>query len=243
MTQDTCVDVEHKKRGRPPLRPDDPSSRRSYDTSSALLSGHSADFSRRMATGETTTFGQIGGFGRQFRPLQAQPSYDPNRAHWRPGAPYPTYGTPTISPNPTTAIGQFIPSSQGYPTGQGMVTTQSPSAYMHQAGPYGGGYSYFAPSQQEMGYPPSQQYANPIFPRSQLPPPQPEVTMGMAGPSSLQLPPIRPAPERTSIDPALAQQHPSGTSPQAARTIGSTRQPDPKRPKMDIQGILGPRND
>lgn len=197
-----------------------------------------------MTSTDTTAFGQMGGFGRHFRPLQAQPTYDPNRTHWRPGAAYPTYGAPTISPSQASAIGTFIPSSQGYGSGHGMGMSQSPSAYMHHAASYPtAGYSFYQPSQPDMGYGASQHYANPIFPRSQLPHPQPEVTMGMAGPSSLQLPPIRPAAERTSIDPALAQQHPSGASPQDPRMLGSTRQPDPKRPKMDIQGILGPRND
>lgn len=112
-------------------------------------------------------------------------------------------------------------------------------------GPYQGGYSYPSP-QEQMGMAPSQLYSNPIFPRSQLPAQQYDPGVGMLGHPSLQLPPIRPAPERNPIDPALVQ---SGLgsqeqSPQEHSSgAGTTRQSDQKRPRMDIQGILGPKHE
>ena len=221
------MDVEHKKRGRPPLRPDEPSSRRSYDSSTALLSGQLSDPARRMPTADPSGFGASAGYVRQpFRPLQ--PTFEPNRPQWRPGQPYQPYGAPTISPSAATAMGTFAPSSRAYP-GQ-MGASQAP--YMQQ--PYAPSYGYYPG--QEIGYA-EPQYANPIFPRTQLPHPQAEASMGMPVSSSLQLPPIRPAPERSPIDPALAQQRPPST------TSEDMRRPDPKRPRMDIQGILGPKHD
>ena len=220
------MDVEHKKRGRPPLRPDEPSSRRSYDSSAALLSGQPLDPARRMPTADPSGFGPGFGYVRPpFRPLQ--PTYD-SRPQWRPGQPYQPYSAPTISPSAATAMGTFAPASRAYP-GQ-MAISQAP--YMQP--PYGSSYGYFPG--QEVGYPESQ-YANPIFPRSQLPHPQAEAAMGMQVSSSLQLPPIRPAPERSPIDPALAQQRPSSSGSR------DMRRPDSKRPRMDIQGILGPKHD
>ena len=235
----------HKKRGRPPLRPDDPASRRSFDA------GMLTDPSRRMPTTDPASYAQTGQYSRSFRPLQAQPAYDASRSQFRPGQPYGLYAAPSIGPSPATAIGQFIPSSRGYGQGSPMPP-QPPSPYMPAAGPsprplapYPPSYGY---SPQESGRPPiTQGYSAPIFPRNQLPPPQSEPAASMGGPSSLQLPPILPALQRSSIDPALTQ--PEGPQysqapPQHLRgTSETTRQPDPKRPKMDIQGILGPKHD
>ncbi len=224
--KDSCKDVEHKKRGRPPLRPDEPS-RRAFDPALHPLTGQPTDPSRRMPTADPSTFAQPG-YSRTFRPLQAQPSYDPGRTQMRPPSAYPMYAQPSISPSQATAMGSFIP-PRSY-MGPSMPVAQPLS-------PYTGGYGYISP-QEQMGMP-QQAYSNPIFPREPLPPPQGS-SMGYG--SSLQLPPIRPAPERSPIDPALGQQQQMLPQDQSGSS-GTTRQPDPKRPKMDIQGILGPRND
>jgi hypothetical protein len=205
-----------------------------------------------MPTGDPAMFAQPAPYSRSFRPLQAQPSYDPSRSQFRPGQTYPMYAPPTVQPSPTTAMGSFVPSSRQYLSGQPMMDTQPPSPYLmgppdasRSIGPYQGGYAYSSP-QEQMGMPSTQLYSNPIFPRGQLPMSHAELGSGMMGPSSLQLPPIRPAAERSPIDPALVQSGPSSqeASPQDQRpATGTTRQPDPKRPRMDIQGILGPRHD
>lgn len=244
ISQDTCQDVVHKKRGRPPLRPDDPSSRRSFDA--ALLT----DPSRRMPTTDPASYAQAGHHARSFRPLQAQPSYDVNRSHFRPGQPYGLYAAPSIGPSSAIATGQFIP-PRNYGQGQHMPPPEPPSPYAHTAGPpsrpiapYPQTYGY--PSADPMRPPTTQIYSTPLFPRrSQLPPPHADPASSSAGPSSLQLPPIRPAVQR--IDPVLTQQEPrysqQPTSRDEREGSGTTRQPDPKRPKMDIQGILGPKHD
>ncbi len=65
--------------------------------------------------------------------------------------------------------------------------------------------------------------------------------------TALQLPPIHfPAPSSV-IDPAIVHQ-PGRTSQSSSqgeqeRSGGGTQEPGAKRPKMDIKGILGPRND
>ena len=218
--------MEHKKRGRPPLRPDEPS-RRTFDPALHPLTGQPADPSRRMPTADPSTFAQPS-YSRTFRPLQAQPSYDPGRTQMRPPSAYPVYAQPSVSPSQTTAMGSFVHPSRPF-MGPSMQMAQPQSSY--------GSYGYMSP-QQQMGMQ-QQPYSNPIFPREPLPSPQ-GTAMGYG--SSLQLPPIRPAPERSPIDPALAQQQQMQPQGQLG-SGGTTRQPDPKRPKMDIQGILGPRND
>ena len=182
-----------------------------------------------MPTADPATFAQPG-YSRTFRPLQAQPSYDQGRTQMRPPSAYPMYAQPSVSPSQATAMGSFVPSRSYMGSAMPMAHPQSP---------YAGGYGYMSPHEQ-MGMP-QQPYSNPIFPREPLPPPQGS-GMGMPG-SSLQLPPIRPAPERSFIDPSLAQQHQQMQPQSRPGSTGDTRQPDPKRPKMDIQGILGPRND
>jgi hypothetical protein len=240
--------VVHKKRGRPPLRPEDSSSRRSFDAS--ILS----DMSRRMPTTDPASYVQGGQYARTFRPLQAQPSapsYDTSRPQFRPGQPYGLYAAPSVGPSSATASGQFI-SAREY--GQApQMAPQPPSPYSSAIGqssrplaPYPQTYGY-APPPDPMRTPTSQIYSTPLFPRSQLPPPH-DPASSSAGPSSLQLPPIRPASQqRTSIDPTLMHHEQRYAAPPAMQEqregSGTIRQPDAKRPKMDIQGILGPKHD
>lgn len=243
-SQDTCQDVVHKKRGRPPLRPEDPTSRRSFDA------GLLTDPSRRMPTTDPASYAQVGQLGRSFRPLQAQPAYDTSRSQFRPGQPYGLYAAPSIGPSSAIATGQFIP-PRNYGQGQ-QLPPQPPSPYTQTAAgparpiaPYPQSYGY--PTADPMRPPTTQIYSTPLFPRNQLPPPHPDPASSAAGAPSLQLPPIRPAAQRSSIDPMLTQPEPryaqQPSSHDQREGSGATRQPDSKRPKMDIQGILGPKHD
>jgi len=242
--------VEHKKRGRPPLKPEEATARRPFESALSPVSG--PDPSRRLPTAEGQGYGPPSAMQRSIRPL---PSYDPSRPSVRPGPPFqPIYATPTISPSPATAMGTFISSGRAFQPSTGMPPSQPPGYHVIQPstvnppGPqnYQGGYQYPPPHGYMPPLPP-QQYSNPIFPRPPAPQATDEPPMGMYGSTSLQLPPIRPAPQGSHIDPAIAQQqrqhaqqHPREQQPGPDK---STREPDPKRPKMDIRGILGPRND
>lgn len=203
-----------------------------------------------MPTTDPASYAQTGQYARSFRPLQAQPSYDTSRSHFRPGQPYGLYAAPSIGPSAATATGQFV-SARAYGHGSQMPP-QPPSPYGLTGGPPS---RPIAPYPQSYGYPPidamrpptTQVYSTPLFPRNHLPPPT-DPTSSVTGPASLQLPPIRPTAQRSSIDPALTQQQEHRYAPVApARDeregSGTTRQPEPKRPKMDIQGILGPKHD
>ncbi|KAL2429815.1 hypothetical protein ABEF94_012117 [Exophiala dermatitidis] len=251
---DSCVDVEHKKRGRPPLKPEDPSARRGFETTMSSIGGPLADPMRRMPGSDVF---QTAGGQRGFRPLQA---YDPSRGPPLRGPPFQSmYAPPSISPSPATALGTFVPSSRQYPSvpapipGSGQAPLpghgpQPPDPALRPIASYSGGYSY-PPPQGQMGPPSHMPFANPIFPRppergtayhrESLPP--------LQGQASLQLPPIRPS-AAAPIDPAITQ--PPGATAQpplraerGGREEGTHDEPDPKRPKMDIQGILGPRHD
>ncbi|KAL2396872.1 hypothetical protein ABEF93_004102 [Exophiala dermatitidis] len=252
--EDSCVDVEHKKRGRPPLKPEDPSARRGFETTMSSIGGPLADPMRRMPGSDVF---QTAGGQRGFRPLQA---YDPSRGPPLRGPPFHSmYAPPSISPSPATALGTFVPSSRQYPSvpapipGSGQAPLpghgpQPPDPALRPIASYSGGYSY-PPPQGQMGPPSHMPFANPIFPRppergtaylrESLPP--------LQGQASLQLPPIRPS-AAAPIDPAITQ--PPGATAQpplraerGGREEGTHDEPDPKRPKMDIQGILGPRHD
>jgi hypothetical protein len=226
--------VEHKKRGRPPLRPDEPS-RRTFDPALNPLPVPAFEPSRRMPTTDPSSFAQ-GNYSRTFRPLQAQPAYETGRMQMRPPSGYPQYAPPSVQPSSAMTMETFVP-SRSY-IGSSMPIAQPPS-------PYGSGYGY-VPAQEQMAMPP-QTYSNPIFPPREVRSEAQQPSLGYA--DSLQLPPIRPAlTERNPIDTLLAQQQQPSRLPQPASksqegTSGTVRQPDPKRPKMDIQGILGPRND
>ncbi|EXJ84638.1 hypothetical protein A1O3_05308 [Capronia epimyces CBS 606.96] len=247
----TCVDVEHKKRGRPPLKPEDPSARRAYESTMAPLAGPLGGPMRRMPGSDPAAFQSAGG-QRGFRPLQA---YDPSRASLR-GPPFQSiYAQPSISPSPATALGTFIPPSRQYPPGPASMPGQPPSPYsprhsesaLRSVASYAGGYNSYPPPQGQMGPLSHVTYSNPIFPRHPGEPLAP-----MQGSTSLQLPPIRPPPAGP-IDPAITHPPPPLPPPhqpvqqpprreQDGRGDG-TQEPDPKRPKWDIQGILGPRHE
>ena len=148
-----------------------------------------------------------------------------------------------------TAEGTFIPSSAGrFAAPPPLLAPQPPSPYasraetMTQTPAYA---SYNYPPLGQIGAPTN--YTNPIFPRlpsSTLPY---EQLPRLQTSSAVQLPPINlPAPSGL-IDPAIVQQPTLSTQPSPRgdqeRRDNGTQEPDPKRPKMDVQGILGPRND
>lgn len=197
-----------------------------------------------MTTTDPASYARGGDAARSFRPLQAQPPYDPTRSQYYPPQRYSLYASPSIGPSTATATGQFYPPSSyaqnqpPYPPG----SSARPLAPYPPPAPANYGYS-----NEPMRSQPQTGYSTALFPRTQYPPPA-HAMPGPGGPSqSLQLPPIRPTSERTSIDPSLASAADTRTQqppPQPARGgTGTTRQPDPKRPKMDIQGILGPKHD
>lgn len=230
--QDTCRDVEHKKRGRPPLKPEDPSSSR-MARASITLPALGSGAARTGIPGSTA-----------YPPLLPQPT--------PPRFSYPSaYAPPSIGHSPALALGQMASARDLPRIPQNHSTSESPYTMPAGASPQ---YGYYQP--QGMA---SQPYPGAIFPRSstsqQIPTDAPS---GYYGTSSLQLPPILPAPAGSSMRPALAQQHQypqtMGQSHQQSspheqhygqgaqqQSRASEQERDFKRPKMDIQGILGPR--
>lgn len=159
-----------------------------------------------------------------------------------------SYGRPVST---SSSLSSVIPSPYSQPTG--------PEQYQRQPPLYTSGYP-FPGYQTEPATNNPPYYQAPILPRDQRPPPMPqnEPQMGSRVGSSLQLPPIRSPDYQIPLEPAFTpqprpamtpQQYPSQQSQQtsqptpAGRTGSETREPDAKRPKMDIQGILGPRQD
>ncbi|KAK5210926.1 hypothetical protein LTR99_004554 [Exophiala xenobiotica] len=248
--ESTCQDVEHKKRGRPPLKPEDPSARRPFESALTPMGSSLGDPTSRIPAPDPSTFGQPPGNLQRYRQLQVDPSRSaPMRGPGFP--PMPMYAPASISPSPATAAGTFTSPTRQYPPLGMSIPGQAPPSYSprHSDPPMRGvgGYVYPYPHQGQMGPPPQMTYSNPIFPRptgmgsysnETLPP--------FGGQASLQLPPIRPAPTGP-IDPAITQQtqQQMQQTPQQAEDSrdDGTQERDPKRPKMDIQGILGPKHE
>jgi hypothetical protein len=94
---------------------------------------------------------------------------------------------------------------------------------------------------------PAYGYSNPIFPRlpSSTLPSEPLPTQ--QNPASFQLPPLNLSTASGVIDPEIEPQRSQQAHVPSQGVQGSRRddtsERDAKRPKMDIQGILGPRND
>ena len=278
------MDVEHKRRGRPPLKPEDPTMRRPFESALSPTAA-SLHRTRRSLSRGPSGLGRHSTYQRGYQPSPPGPSFDPNS---RPSLPrglsfQSMYAPPSISPSPTTATGTIISPGRSYSTGPMPLPGQPPSPYqsttpsepaLRSMAPYPGAYSY-PPPQGQMGPPSQLLYSTPIFPRPVRSPRQSDALASFQGPSGLQLPPIRPAPPGGPVDPAIAQrqrqhgqqqqqqqqqqppqqpqqsqqsqqsQQPQQQPQQQAReNQGSgndgSREPEPKRPKMDIQGILGP---
>lgn len=180
--------------------------------------------------------------GPGYTPILPSLTWGP-RGSQGPPSYYPTAPRVSISPSLATAEGTFIPSAAQYAPRPQAVPGQSHSSYTSQVesvsrmAPYSG-YNYPHPQSQ-----PGRYVSNPIFPASQpsnlpsehLPPLQPSS-------SYLELPPIRSQPSGP-IDPAIVQQSRTGGRGEQESRDDGTQEPGAKRPKMDIKGILGPRNE
>jgi hypothetical protein len=237
----SCIDVEHKKRGRPPLKPEENQPRRSFESAMSPLQGHLAGLSRLPAAQSPSYSGQQP--ARDLRPVPSGRESEVGRPVFpRPTPPYqPIYAQPTVSPSAETARGTMSRHAQGglagysqaqttYPMTQtGGMTTIGPENFSH----YAGSYSYI-PSQ------PTAPYS--LFPRTSSQMQSSEQSTSRPGyghmqsmPPDLRLPPIQPAPPGGVIDPAMAQQqrqvqHQSQAEQPSGN--GTTRQPNPKRPKF-----------
>ena len=165
----------------------------------------------------------------------------PSPATWIPRVPqvmgswYPTPAQPSISPSLASASGMFIPpSGPQYGSHPPILPGQSLSPYAPPADLTPRPMSYTGYGQSAPTY-----LANPIFPRSpdQLPP--------LQSSSNVQLPPIYVPATSRPIDPAIVQPPilQSRVSREEQPRRDETQEPGAKRPKMDIKGILGPRND
>lgn len=220
LFQDTCKDVEHKKRGRPPLKPDETNARLASQGLSLPPLGAS---SGRLAPGSGLV------------PLLPTPTSS--------RLPFPPYAAPSIAPSHAIAHGHFAtrppvfppihqpalqlpstgpPPSYGYASDQGLPSSQysnplfprrsvpSQVPYATQQGNYGG---------------------NPF----QLPPILPAPPGTTVDPAIAQQ-------QRYSHPPNMLYSHfppprPAATQPEGRRESGER---EAKRPKMDIKGILGP---
>ena len=165
--------------------------------------------------------------------------------------PYPPpYAQPSIAHSTATAQGRFS-SSHRPPS---FPSTVLQPHMIHQAPPPQGPAYGYAPTGHQGPVYSSSEYPNPLFPRRPLTSqPYTNPPQGTYGSAPYQLPPILPAPPGTNIDPAIAQQQrhfpmqPEQPSqqflprPSALQPGDGTEDRDPKRPKMDIKGILGPR--
>ncbi|KAJ9613395.1 hypothetical protein H2200_003337 [Cladophialophora chaetospira] len=241
--EDSCHDVEHKKRGRPPLKPDDTASTGRYPPTPSYqptLPAVSQSIGRPNFS-SPSPYSQ----GSSYTPIL--PSLTPwiPRSQQGPPSYYPSPAQPSISPSLATAEGTFIPSSTGQ---YGRPMLQPASPYGSRADPslHATGYtSYnYPPPQGQMGRP---YYSNPIFPPHPPTTLPPEHLAPLHTSTALQLPPIQYQAPSGLIDPAIVQQQrpPSRSSPQGEHESRSdgTQEPGAKRPKMDIKGILDPRND
>ena len=245
------------------MKPEDPSTRSSFEQSSSGLPAPSQGHLRRGSQPSLGIQSQpSSSTWRDIRPILSRGVSDSGRSIYAAGPSFSSiYAQPTIASTSTTAMGTMTPMERSsYP----IPTPQPQQSYSMQAQMgYGtSGYeTYQQPQTQARNYPsyiPQQQYNAPTqqsyayssFQRPTPVPPVPEEgPVGLYGSSSLQLPPIRPAPQGQSVEPAMAQQqrqaHPQGqyyTVDQRSQQ-GASERPDAKRPRMDIRGILDPRND
>lgn len=161
------------------------------------------------------------------------------------------YGRPSVGPSLATAQGQFSASQRpfSFPSGQ-----PQPRMIASAQQPNLSSYGYGSNPQLSSSYPPAE-YPTPLFPRRDAPPQTAAESMSYYGPPTYQLPPILPAPPSTNLDPAMAQhrqrqyqsqdinyaQQPFATGYAPSQSSRASDERDPKRPKMDMRNILGPR--
>lgn len=230
--QDSCVDVQHKKRGRPPLRPDDQSSRNfpgvepgaEAGLRRASLAGSSQpDPSKYSSPYQRPSIGSAEML-QQHVPRQGE--FQRPHMHLAP-SPFGMYAPPSVSSTYATASGttynisaqrppsssSSLPSSQPpSPHYQTPSTGTSPEGPFHSARSYRGGYGSQTAAQEY--YPQNTgPYNVSLFPRPQahhhhtpFEVPASVYTPQQSIAPELQLPPIRPAPPGTYTNPAMAQQ-------------------------------------
>jgi hypothetical protein len=245
------------------LKPEDPSTRASFEQSSSGLPTTSHGHSRRGSQPSLGLQSQpSSSTWRDIRPTMSRGVSDSGRSMYRPGPPFSSmYAQPSVASSATNAMGTMTPmerSSYQVPGSQ----TQNAYAMQSQMGYGTPSYETYQPPQSQPrsypGYIPQQQYGQPAptnytYSSYQRPTPVPPVPeegpVGLYGTSSLQLPPILPAPQGQTVKPAMAQQQ---RQPQPQLQYypseqpseqGSSERPDAKRPRMDIGRILDPRND
>lgn len=246
------------------MKPDDPSTRGSFEQSSSGLPAPTHGHIRRGSQPSLGLGSQPSTPAwRDIRPILSRGVSDSGRGRMYPPGPSfsSMYAQPTIASSATTVMGTMTPmdrsSYQLQPSqGQQAYPIQSPMGY--GASSYQTYQQPQAPARNYPGYLSQQQY-NPSAqasytyasfqrPTAVLPIPE-EGPVGLYGSSSLRLPPIRPAPQGQIVEPAMAQQQrqsqPQGQYYQAQQRSeqGRSEQPDSKRPRMDIRGILDPKND
>jgi hypothetical protein len=205
------------------------------------LQGHFAGFSRLPAAQSSSYSGQQP--ARDLRPLPSGRENEAGRPVFpRPTPPYPAiYAQPTVSPSMATATGTMSRPAQAGLAGYSQAQTtysMTQSGGMAAIGPenfsqYAGSYSYISSPQ-------TAPYS--LFPRTSSQIQSSEQSTSRRGyghmqsvPSDLRLPPIQPAPPGGGMDPAMAQQqrqvqHQSQAEQPSGN--GTTREPDPKRPKF-----------
>ncbi|ERF71514.1 hypothetical protein EPUS_00503 [Endocarpon pusillum Z07020] len=275
-SQDTCVDVQHKKRGRPPLKSDDSATRTISEPESAT------EAQRGSFAGSSQPGPQPYSYPYQ-RPSIAPRDMVPQAAGQQGGiqrphvalapSPYGMYAPPSVGSSYATASGTtYNPAAQRPPSSSSSLpSSQPPSPYYQtpsagrspeQQFPRGRGYrgSYSGQASPQEFYPPiTGSYNVSLFPRTSVQQqglfevPASLYTPQQSIAPELQLPPIRPAPPGAYTDPAMAQQqqrqaqqqHQEREGRAAGRPgdNGTTRQPDPKRPRMSLGNIVNPRND
>lgn len=238
--QDTCKDVEHKKRGRPPLK------------------DHSSDTSRNMHG--SMSLPPIGsssnrsGQAPNLVPLLPTPT--PTRL------PYgPSYAAPSVAQSNHQATGQFSQRPfasfnmgrqpmMNFPQYQASTNTPQYAYGVQEQMPQQ--YRYAQPEQSPNMYQ-SQDYSAPLFSRRPVPS-QPLIEPTMTGYGTpLQLPPILPVPGASGLEQSGVHEHRQyqphmqyghhsmhGLSSMHGESEGDER--DPKRPKMTLGNILGPRD-
>lgn len=218
--QDTCKDVEHKKRGRPPLKPDETNARLASTGISLPPLGVSS--------------GRLGP-GSGLVPLLPTPTNS--------RLPFPPYAAPSIAPSHAIAHGHFAtrppvfpsihqsamqlpstgpPQSYGYAIDQGLPSSQYPNPLFPRRS---------VPSQMPYGVQQGNYGGNPF----QLPPILP------APPGTTMDPAI--AQQQRYFQPSsmlhsqFPLSQPATTQAEGSRESGER---ESKRPRMDIKGILGP---
>ncbi len=229
--QDSCVDVQHKKRGRPPLKPDDSASRRFQEPEPSTIGGRL----RGSLPGSSQPDPQPYPYPYQRQSiaprdtLQAPSSRqgDLQRPHMSlaPSS-FGMYAPPSVSSSYATASGTtYYPSAQRPPSSSSSLPSsqppspyyQTPSAGASPEGPFqtarGYGRRHGGQTPTQEFYPPTAgPYHVSLFPRPSAQQPAPsEVPASVYTPQQsiapeLQLPPIRPAPPGAYTNPAMAQQ-------------------------------------